>query len=86
MRTRTHGDRLATPIPAIPASDFPSPNSHRRRALLAFGAGSAGAVAATAATLPGVAAAQAATTTLMESDDGYRETVHVCDYYRTARL
>jgi hypothetical protein len=83
MRTRTHGDCLATPIPA---SDIPSPTSHRRRVLLAFGAGGAGAFAAAAGTIPAVAAVQAATTTQTEVDDGYRETVHVCDYYRTAKL
>ncbi|HEX9301430.1 MAG TPA: hypothetical protein VF959_03680 [Casimicrobiaceae bacterium] len=72
--------------PAIPASNTPSPNNQRRRFLLAFGASGAGVVAAAAATIPAVAAAQASATPHTEADDGYRETTHVHDYYRTTRL
>jgi hypothetical protein len=83
MRALTHSDR---PAARVPASDTQSPNTQRRRFLLAFGASGMGAAAAAAGTIPSVAAAQAAMTTQRESDDGYRETTHVRDYYRTTRL
>jgi hypothetical protein len=83
MRTRTQGDCPATPIPA---SASQSTNNQRRRVLLAFGAGSAGAVAAAVGTLPDAAAVRAAATTQTEMDDGYRDTAHIRDYYRTAKL
>jgi hypothetical protein len=83
MRALTHSDRPAAPVPA---SDTQSPNTQRRRFLLAFGASGAGAVAAAAGTIPVVAAAQAAAAAQTESDDGYRETTRVRDYYRTTRL
>jgi hypothetical protein len=83
MRNPTRSDRPATPVPA---SDSPSADLKRRRFLLSLGAGGAGAAAVAAATLPGVAAAQPAVAAPTDQDAGYRETDHVRDYYRTAKL
>jgi hypothetical protein len=47
--------------------------------------GGAGAAAAGLAALPAVAASVGATTE-SDSDGKYRETAHVRDYYRTAKL
>ena len=55
----------------------------RRRFLLALGAGGAGAAVATASALPAAATAQASEPT---DQDGYRESEHVRDYYRTTRI
>ena len=70
----------ATVSEAAPSSTDPK----RRRFLLTLGVGGAGA-AAIASALPAVAAVEAATNE-SESDAGYRETAHVRDYYRTAKL
>jgi hypothetical protein len=59
-----------------------SPDSTRRRFLIAFGAGaaaSASALAAAPAPIVGVAAPAAAS-------QGYRETEHVRNYYATTRI
>ncbi len=61
-----------------------------RRALLA-GAGTAGALAAAAALLPGRDAAKTTpiedvVKTASQDDAGYRLTEHVKQYYRTARV
>ncbi len=79
MRDRTsHGRTFSPPtLPASPAADI-----KRRRFLLTLGA--SGAVAAAA--IPVAATAQTATAEPAAQDDGYRESVHVRDYYRTARL
>jgi hypothetical protein len=79
MRTRTPDGRT------IDDAATPSVNLKRRGFLLAVGAGGAGAAAAAAATLPGVDIAAAATDAATEPS-GYRETEHVRDYYRTARI
>ena len=79
---RKHSPRID---PASNTSIPATPELSRRRFLFALSAGSAGAVAAAAApalatpAVAGVAAADAATS-------GYRETVHVRDYYATTRL
>ena len=83
MRNPTRSDRPAAPVPA---SDFSSADLKRRRFLLRLGAGGAGAAAVAAAAMPGVAAAQAAVAAPTDHDAGYRETKHVRDYYRTAKL
>ena len=80
MRISPRSPRSAAAIPeAAPASTDPK----RRRFLLTLGVGSAGAAAATVAALPAAAAVNAATA---QSEAGYRETEHVRDYYRTAKL
>ena len=58
----------------------------RRRFLFTLGAGGAGAAVAVAGALPGAAAAQLATAPTTEDASGYRETAHVRDYYRTAKI
>jgi len=83
MRNPTRSDR---PAAFVPAPDSPSADFKRRRFLLALGAGGAGAAAAAAAALPAMAAAQSATALPTDQDTGYRETKHVRDYYRTAKL
>jgi hypothetical protein len=57
----------------------------RRRFLLTLGVGGAGAAAASIAALPAVAAEDPAKTD-SDSDARYRETTHVRDYYRSAKL
>jgi len=81
MRQRPPTGNASSPeIAAHPQSADPK----RRRFLFALGAGSAGAAAAAAAVLPSAAAATEATAGAAET--GYRETEHVRDYYRTARV
>lgn len=61
-------------------------NLKRRGFLLAAGVGSAGAVAVVAAGV-GKDAAQAVTAVEVgEKADGYSETRHISNYYRTARI
>ncbi|MGH8801469.1 MAG: hypothetical protein ACREX6_04145 [Casimicrobiaceae bacterium] len=61
----------------------PQPDVRRRRFLLAFGAGAAGAVA----TVPALAITAAAVAPDEPKPDarGYRETDHIRAYYATAR-
>ena len=61
-----------------------SPDSKRRRFLLTLGLGSAGAVVSAAASVSAVAEMTA--TEAAPSEGGYRESAHVRDYYRTAKL
>ena len=85
MRNRTPDGGFRLPVNALPNT---STDLKRRGFLLALSTGGAGAaasvIAAPIAAPIAVVAAQAATT----SDDGsgYRETEHVRDYYRTARI
>ena len=77
--------RSVLSAPLVPDAAPPTADAQRRRFLFTLGVGGAGAAAAAVAAFPAVAAADAVTA---ESDpDGkYRETTHVRDYYRTARL
>jgi hypothetical protein len=79
MRDPTRPDGRS---PAEPATPAPHANLKRRRFLLALGAGPA---AAAAATQP-VAASVADATTSATTKSGYRETQHVRDYYKSARV
>ena len=73
--------------PAAPVNEPvpPSTDPKRRRFLFTLGVSTAGAAAATVAALPAVAAVETAATD-SDSDAKYRETAHVRDYYRTAKL
>lgn len=73
-----------TAAPAVPPSST-SPDSKRRRFVFTLGLGGAGAAAIGVASI----SAAAVDVTTAESaivDGGYRETAHVRDYYRTAKL
>lgn len=61
-----------------------SPQGSRRRFLFTLGAGSASAAALTA--VPAAAAVTTATPEPNAESSGYRETEHVRNYYRTAKL
>ena len=77
MRMPTRSARTVTPVADAPSSA--APDSKRRRFLFTLGVGSAGvAVSATASDVTAAAPAV--------PNDGYRETAHVRDYYRTAKL
>ena len=72
-------------VATVPAADSSSTDSKRRRFLLTLGLGGAGAAVAVAAAGP--AAAVGAVTAASDAPvDGYRESAHVRDYYRTAKL
>jgi len=82
MRPRTPRDRAES---SNPASQSPSTDLKRRRFLLTLSAGGASVAAAGATALPN----SVATATQAAADDaagGYRETQHVRDYYRTAKI
>ena len=83
MRTPARSAAVAaTHLAATPSSG--SPDSKRRRFLFTLGLGGAGVAVSAAAS---VAAVTEATDTLSVASDGrYRETEHVRDYYRTAKL
>ena len=79
----------ALPVPASTLSSVssaPSPDLKRCHFLLSMGAGGVSAAAVAVAAIPGSAAAIEATTAANIDESGYRETEHVRDYYRTARL
>lgn len=81
MRTPLRSPRSAATVsPAAPSSTDPK----RRRFLLTLGVGGAGVAAASVAALPAAAADPANTDS--DSDARYRETTHVRDYYRSAKL
>ena len=61
-----------------------APDSKRRRFLFTLGLGGAGAAVSAVASVSAVADVTAAPAAVPE--DGYRETAHVRDYYRTAKL
>jgi hypothetical protein len=82
MRMPTRSARTAAPV-AVPPSSGP-PDSKRRRFLFTLGVGSAGAAVSAAASVSAVADVTVAAPAV--SNDGYRETAHVRDYYRTAKL
>ena len=83
MRNAARGDGFAAPIPT---SNARPTDLKRRRFLFTLGASGAGAAVAVASTLPGAAAAQIAAAPSTGEDSGYRETAHVRDYYRTAKI
>jgi hypothetical protein len=72
------------PLPSRPLSSS-STDLKRRRFLLALGASGVGAATAAAAAAPAPDGAVPAAATGI-ADAGYRETPHVRDYYRTARI
>ena len=77
--------RSPHPAAAISEAATSSTDPKRRRFLFTLGVGTAGAAAATVGALPAAAAVEGATAQT-DSDAGYRETAHVRDYYRTAKL
>jgi hypothetical protein len=81
MRNRTLSGASAVPVVASPSTDL-----KRRRFLFSLGAGGAAAAAAATAAVPGASVAQVATTDSDDTGSGYRETLHVRDYYRTAKF
>jgi hypothetical protein len=81
MRTPLRSPRSAATVSDVAPS---SPDPKRRRFLLALGVGGAGVAAANVAALPAAAADPVSTDS--DSDARYRETTHVRDYYRTAKL
>ena len=81
MRIPTRNARIAATVELTPSG---SPDSKRRRFLFTLGLGSAGAAMSAAASVSAVADVMAAPPAIAE--DGYRETAHVRDYYRTAKL
>lgn len=80
MRDETHrANSVAAPVTATR-----SPDTSRRRFLLAFGAGAAGAASASA--LAVVPPAVTGTAAAAPESQGYQETEHVRDYYASARM
>ena len=83
MRMPTRSAVTVTPVTDAPSSA--APDSKRRRFLFTLGLGSVGAAASVSASVSTLVDATAAPTE--DSPDGrYRETEHVRDYYRTAKL
>jgi len=78
----TRSARTVAPVALPPTSG--SPDSKRRRFLLTLGVGGAGVAASAAAPVSAVADVTVASSAV--TNDGYRETAHVRDYYRTAKL
>ena len=83
MQNQKPGGNTAAP----PAGSSPATNLKRRRFLFSLGAGGASAAAAAAvAAVPGVPVVEVADTSSNVDGAGYRETQHVRDYYRTAKI
>jgi hypothetical protein len=83
MRTSSPSDRpVATPADTSPSAT----DLKRRRFLLGIGAGGAGVATAAAGALPSIAVAGETAPAIEHDGNGYRETDHVRDYYRTAKL
>ena len=82
MRIPTRSVRTGAPVAVPPSSG--SPDSKRRRFLFTLGIGSAGAAVSAAASVSAVVDASA--TEPVVAEGGYRETAHIRDYYRTAKL
>ena len=81
MRAPLRSPRSAATVSdAAPSSTDP----RRRRFLFTLGVGGAGVAAASVAALPVVATDPVNTDS--DSDGRYRETTHVRDYYRSAKL
>jgi len=78
---------MSTSTPDRPAvTTSVAPSAKRRRFLFALGASGAGAAAAVAAPAVTATVAPAATAQPKGRPGGYRETEHVRDYYRTAKV
>jgi dipeptidase len=82
MRMPARSARTAVSVAVPPSSG--APDSKRRRFLLTLGVGSAGVAVSATASVSAVADVTAAAPAV--PNDGYRETAHVRDYYRTAKL
>jgi len=82
MGIPTRSARIAAPV-VVPTSSG-SPDSKRRRFLFTLGLGSAGVAVSAAASVSAVTVATEVEPAV--ADGGYRETQHVRDYYRTAKL
>jgi hypothetical protein len=82
MRTPSPSDRTVT----TPANASPETNLRRRGFLLSLGAGGAGAAAVALNARPELAAVLPQATSSNKQGGGYRETKHVRDYYRSAKL
>ena len=83
MRTRARSANSAASVAVPPSSG--TPELKRRRFLFTLGLGSAGAAMSAAASVSAVADATPAPAEEMR-DGRYRDTEHVRDYYRTAKL
>ena len=82
-----NGELSMTPVPTSnPVNVRPAADLKRRRFLFTLGASGAGAAVAVAGSLPGMAAAQIENVPSTDAESGYRETAHVRDYYRTAKI
>jgi len=93
MRIRTRSAAVAATHPAAAlASGAPADsaadcaNSRRRRFLFTLGVSGAGVAVSAAASVSAVSAVTEATAESAVAPDGYRETQHVRDYYRTAKI
>jgi hypothetical protein len=85
MRTRTRSAHTAASV-AVPHSSG-TPELKRRRFLFTLGLGGAAMGAAASVSASVSTLADATVAPAEESPDGrYRETEHVRDYYRTAKL
>ena len=83
MRPRSPNGNPTLPVTASTSS---AADLKRRHFLLTLGVGGVSAATVAVATLPGAAAAIATEGAAGAADSGYRETDHVRDYYRTARV
>jgi hypothetical protein len=83
MRNPTRSVSAAATVAVPPSSSFP--DSKRRRFLLTLGLGGAGAAASAVASVSAVAAEMTTAEDAVQ-DGRYRESAHVRDYYRTAKL
>ena len=83
MRNSTPRRHPAAPVSA---QDSRSTDLQRRRFLFALGVGGAGAAVVVVNVLPEAAGVEIATASPIDEDSRYRETAHVRDYYRTAKI
>ena len=81
MHIPTRSARTAATVALTPSG---APDSKRRRFLFTLGVGSAGVAVSATASVSAVADVTTAAPDV--PSDGYRETAHVRDYYRTAKL
>ena len=83
MRQRSPSGHSPLPVTASTSS---AADLKRRHFLLTLGASGLSAATVAVAALPGADAAIATEAAAGTADAGYRETEHVRDYYRTARI